>query len=79
MGKLHTLKRAIQRDPDKWYFPSNQIAWTLKYKKPHDYVWNWVNGARFDKGEWIPYKYNSGYSKFVKSVLREMGYTDLIW
>jgi hypothetical protein len=59
MGKLHTLHRAIEREPGKWhYYNSVCAAW-----RTHDGKWepvSWLSGSR-------------SYRNFVRHVLRSLG------
>lgn len=64
MGKLHTLKREIKRNPDRWV-----SQWRDK-----------GTGAYFDKraGRWEPLNFwwtdKRSYQGFVDHVLRGLGY-----
>jgi len=66
MGKLHTLKRAVEREPDKFMIDHGWGALAL--------------GARFREGQWegiVCDRERSRlfpYQKFVRSVLRRLGY-----
>lgn len=69
MGKLHTLRRAVERQPDKFM---------------HDYRWAEMGliaqGAIFRDGQWEPIVCDRErsrlfpYRKVVRSVLLRMGY-----
>ena len=67
MGKLHTLRRAVERDPLK--FTSNYWQGGLS-----------VQGAIFRAGQWEPIVSDSErsrlfpYRKFVRSELKRLGY-----
>ena len=39
MGKLHTLKRAIEREPEKWFITGKSFAYSIKKEKPIDFLW----------------------------------------
>ena len=78
VGKLHTLKRAIERDPQKWIVPRSNHS--NKMGKP-----NSVHGARFiqKSGVWEPitrgiyvgYGANPrSYMQYVVKILKELGY-----
>lgn len=66
MGKLHTLRRAIERDPKKFF---DTYDWGVS-----------VEGANFSEGQWEPMVCDRErsrlfpYRKFVKSVLKRLGY-----
>lgn len=80
MGKLHTLRRAIEREPEKWFDHETWFAVSVvrKKKNPREYKWRVVKGAERFKQSWEPAKYRRKYNGFVFSVLKEMGYEDLI-
>lgn len=64
MGKLHTLRRAIQREPEKWYY----------YSMFGHYV---VMCARFRNRQWEPTGasfYGNSYKKFVRKTLVGLGH-----
>jgi len=77
MGKLHTLRRAIQRDPEPWYL----YKWTHWDGSERSRVK--LMGARFvhasrwqKKAGWVPTDYpwrHRPYQAFVLSVLRDLG------
>lgn len=58
MGKLHTLRRAIERDPTKWRTATGAV----RYKGVWDKGWQPT----------ASYAYPGGYAKFIKKVLREL-------
>lgn len=58
MGKLHTLRRAILRDPE---------LWVRRNYSGHVYR---IQGARRYRGEWCP-AWGLSYCAFVRHVLRE--------
>lgn len=63
MGKLHTLRRAIQREPQKFIIKCGEISYT--------------SGAWFKDGAWLPSNslyYLTSYRRFVRSVLHHMRY-----
>lgn len=76
MGKLHTLRRAIERNPKDWLivrtYGYGAKARTMTFAAP----------AYFDRksGQWVPtnrllpWYGPSPYLSFVASVLRELGY-----
>lgn len=68
MGKLHTLRRAIEREPEKWFTK----AWAND-----DLIMPYAAHRWRDK--WEPYRgwYGSGskaYRRFVAKVLKNLGY-----
>lgn len=66
MGKLHTLRRAIERNPEDWFYER-------RYGYPR--TENIARAARFYRGQWIPVLgWGSSYKSFVKHVLEELGY-----
>lgn len=62
MGKLHTLRRAIERSPDEFLYRNSM---RIEYR---------VLGAYFGKdGQWHAGGwFATGYKKFVEKVLREL-------
>jgi hypothetical protein len=71
MGKLHSLKRAIYRDPELWYDSAN-IQTTIFGRIPC--------GAKRVGHEWLPirsfgesYQNRYSYALYVRSVLEELG------
>jgi len=71
MGKLHTLRRAIERDPR---------VFMVTYRPLHAPPFGEAKGAtRWPSGQWDPY-YNYSpwrklpYSQFVRHVLKQIGY-----
>ena len=70
MGKLHTLRRAIEREPEKWIYREHDGRLTAR-------------GARRDRwqnhGQWFSverWSYNgASYRGFVQSVLAKLGYS----
>lgn len=64
MGKLHTLRRAIERDPSKWY---EDIPFRYGvYRRPYS--------AHYRRGKWRRDTiYGGSYLKFVRSVLCDLG------
>lgn len=65
MGKLHTLRRAIQEAPTVWFFTTYNDRVQIAY------------GARFTGTKWHPQKWGwnrHSYESFVASVLRDLGY-----
>lgn len=63
MGKLHTLRRAILRDPDIWTTKSGLVKGAQRWFPEFDY----------SRPQWKPhYKNiheNASYSRFVRHVL----------
>jgi len=63
MGKLHTIRRAIERDPEKWYTIDEKG--TLR-----------VKAAKFYRqtGQWEPYQFSwydgASYMEFVAHVVQ---------
>jgi hypothetical protein len=81
MGKLHTLRRVIERDPAKWqrFVPSGEVykdgEWKPFWRK------RGACGAFMDSdGEWKPLRWGcrpwfsnvGSYRKFVEHVLRTL-------
>jgi hypothetical protein len=68
MGKLHTLRRAIERNPDDWHIPQWKPWAKVTYSYPM--------GASFSKWhkKWRPFRCYSSYRRFVAKVLVELGY-----
>jgi len=60
MGKLHTLRRAIEREPEKWIVR----LWDGRLYS--------VMGAYHVKSGWRP-SGSKSYRKFVKKTLQELG------
>jgi len=71
MGKLHTLRRAIERDPEKWFRTVKTLRGGNRY---------FVVGASFVRREWKPSRgYYFGSIRpprrdFVRHTLRGLGY-----
>ena len=64
MGKLHTLRRAIERDPQQWYHEAGG-------------GWFFVKDAYFVRGAWKPgYPGGRSYREFVRSVLIDLGISE---
>jgi hypothetical protein len=66
MGKLHKLRRAIEKNPGEWYYDDR---WLKKRMIRSARVYKW-------KGQWYckPREtFYHDYQVFVKSVLRELG------
>lgn len=63
MGKLHTLRRAIERNPEDWFSKIHSIT---------------VRSAERWDGKWIPNEYYShlSYQGFVRKVLQDLGYIE---
>ncbi len=82
MGKLHTLRRAIERDPEKFTL----VGPVLGKELPDGGVELGFHGfarvplgAIFRDGQWHPARYGyatrpPAYRQFVRTVLREHGY-----
>lgn len=64
MGKLHTLRRAIERNPESWFY---HVRWNNTVK---------AIGAEFYRGVWKPiYGWDKApYRSFVRYVLHDLGY-----
>lgn len=67
MGKLHTLRRAIERNPQQWlgaWITGHQGAWQVV---PH--------GFTETQGRWYPSVYYSdkSYRAFLKVTLQRLG------
>jgi hypothetical protein len=72
MGKLHTLRRAIERNPKKWHSNGGYVYGARYLEKPP--WWNW---REWEGPGWYPqseYAYPKSYRAFVRSVLVNMGY-----
>ncbi len=65
MGKLHTLRRAIERDPESWIIRDFYNKRVCLVKGTDRYVGN----RRFVSSYWT-----NSYRGFVIHVLNEMGY-----
>lgn len=61
MGKLHTLRRAILRDPEQWYRTRGGRVWTIRGAH------HW----RYDDA-WHP-ALGDSFRSFVAHTLRETG------
>jgi hypothetical protein len=66
MGKLHKLRKVIERDPERWF---------RKYNSGNKEVY----GARKIAGRWHPAnlyygEYRWSYARFVRRVLIDLGY-----
>lgn len=68
MGKLHSIRRAVERNPDAWRL-WRFMAWGKETERPH------IHGAEFYRGQWIPTPWRWKYRSYVKKVLRDLGYT----
>jgi hypothetical protein len=72
MGKLHTLRRAIERDPQAWYYQQ----WTTS----RSYVNRVYPAARNHiTGEWRvdKWSFDGSYKAFVRHVLIGLGIADV--
>lgn len=69
MGKLHTLRRAIEREPEKWFnLESTGRCWAYGASRRI-----WSNNNRWEPT--APWGYHGkAYRSFVKQVLKELGY-----
>jgi len=69
VGKLHTLRRAIEREPGRWYCDW-KYPWEREPRQP--------KAARYVNGQWRPspqpYYRHGPYESFVRHVLKELGY-----
>ena len=68
MGKLHTLRRAIERNPQQWltaWLDGKQCAWQVR--PGHFFI--------EDKGHWHPGVHYSDkwYRAFIKVTLQRLG------
>jgi len=64
MGKLHTLRRAIERNPKEWMHENYCRKVVMSAKKTKT-------------GQWVPFLgwcSKKSYRSFVKHVLKELGY-----
>lgn len=68
MGKLHTLRRAIERNPDDYHIPQWRVWAKVSYSYP--------TAARFSTwhNAWFPDRYSQSYRRFVAKTLVELGY-----
>lgn len=79
MGKLHTLKRAIQRNP-KAFMSKGPVFAQEGYSEPRLVgTALYCSGAQFRGGQWSPTTVSDErvlfpYRRFVRSVLVELGY-----
>lgn len=65
MGKLYKIRRAIEREPEKWY--ASTLYGTRRA----------CRATRGQNGGWIPGEWwfaEKSYCAFVRHVLRELGY-----
>lgn len=69
MGKLHTLRRAIERNPSEWYHKHSNFVVLGGFDRGH------VKGALFFRNRWRPTTWGNSYRAFVASVLRGLGYS----
>jgi hypothetical protein len=80
MGKLHTLRRAIERNPAA-FFNSGVV---FRANKPGDEP-RFVGlrpvcyGAQYSQGQWVPAviddrKVRFPYQRYVRTTLRALGY-----
>lgn len=72
MGKLHTLKRAIERNPEDWYskpfpFSKFRVKGASRSKRYRDGVY---------LGDWKPDYWSYSYRPFIKKVLEGIGISD---
>jgi len=71
MGKLHSLRRAIERNPESWI-----LTWG-KWGPRQEFYALYANRPRPRSPDWSP-GYNAWkggpYRNFVRSVLKELGY-----
>jgi hypothetical protein len=66
MGKLHTLRRAIERDPERFLDAHTRLDGSS---------FSYVRSARKLEGGWFPGSVLShSYRKFVGKVLIELGF-----
>ena len=82
MGKLHTLKRAIQRNP-KAFMSEGPLFVSISQEEPRlAGIRAFATGAEFRDGQWQPATVSTArallpYRRFVKASLRELGYDAL--
>lgn len=70
MGKLHTLRRAIEREPEKWFrqdYDGRCFARGASRSK-------WFGSKQWEPTESWQVGYRS-YRSFVRHILNELGYT----
>jgi hypothetical protein len=63
MGKLHTLRRDIERDPEVWLIRSFLDKRVIGVKAAY----------RTKNGRWKTSAFGRSYKKFVESTLKELG------
>ena len=78
MGKLHTLRRAIVREPEKWFVLFRHVDMSSRYGRDREYKWKYPTGATFRGGKWTPTPGYRDYEGFIKKVLEDIGYEDFV-
>lgn len=78
MGKLHTLKRAVEREPEKWFVLFRHVDMSKINGRDREYKWKYPTGATFRDGKWIPCPGHRKYKGFIKKVLEDIGYEDFV-
>jgi len=79
MGKLHTLRRAIRRNP-KAFMSEGPLFDPDGKAEPHLVgIWLFCSGAQFRDGQWQPTVVADNtsllpYRRFVRLTLAELGY-----
>ena len=77
MGKLHKLRRAIAREPDRFMYESLPFRFE-NYRPVPTQTHFLCYGAGFREGRWQPVichgDHSWPYRRFVRSVLRSLGY-----
>lgn len=79
MGKLHTLRRAIRRDP-KTFMSEGPLFEQNGREAPRLIgIRDFASGAEFREGQWQPTVISRAqsllpYRRFVKATLSELGY-----
>ena len=79
MGKLHTLRRAIQRDPRGFMREVPVVEFAGKAEARFTGMQLVCSGAQFRDGQWQPTVVSDArvlfpYRRFVCSALRALGY-----
>lgn len=82
MGKLHSLRRAIEREPSKWHDKYGRVM-AASRTGPHAYVYRWNYDTKKNEKIFVGvksfYPYDGSFSgrypyrNFVKKVLQELG------
>ena len=87
MGKLHSLRRAIERNPEQWIGAYGaEYAWVLDTEKLYPYWWfgktRYKDKTIYKRRKWVPikrrwyYRYDA-YGGFIRHVLNQLDLSDL--